>query len=130
MADGDLEPQNIDENTFDEALRSRCGGCTTDPDLLLRTGGQRRLSNFLLFQVCVVKVPHIELSSVRPSRPFYAPTPTPSARLLLNPGPASTCQAAYTEIAVVDTLWPDFGTADLVSVLTDFAGRQRTFGIR
>ncbi len=55
-------------------------------DLLIRTSGERRLSNFLLWQ------------------------------------------AAYAELLFVDTLWPDFGEAQLVEALDDFSRRERRFG--
>jgi undecaprenyl diphosphate synthase len=45
--DGALDPADIDESTVAAALSfSDCG----DPDLFIRTGGERRLSNFLLWQ--------------------------------------------------------------------------------
>lgn len=56
------------------------------PDLLIRTSGEQRLSNFLLWQ------------------------------------------AAYAELMFVDTLWPDFGQADLAAALEAFAARERRFG--
>jgi undecaprenyl diphosphate synthase len=57
-------------------------------DLLIRTSGEVRLSNFLLWQ------------------------------------------AAYAELRFVDTLWPDFGEADLAAAVEDFQGRQRRYGGR
>ena len=59
-----------------------------DPDLLIRTSGELRLSNFLLWQL------------------------------------------AYAELVFVETLWPDFGEAELRQALTDYAGRRRRFGGR
>jgi undecaprenyl diphosphate synthase len=59
-----------------------------DPDLLIRTSGERRLSNFLLWQ------------------------------------------SAYSELAFVDVLWPDFDDAQLAAVLEDYASRERRFGAR
>lgn len=55
-------------------------------DLLIRTSGERRLSNFLLWQ------------------------------------------AAYAELLFVDTLWPDFGEAELAAAIQDFGQRERRFG--
>jgi undecaprenyl diphosphate synthase len=55
-------------------------------DLLIRTGGERRLSDFLLWE------------------------------------------AAYAELLFSDTMWPDFGAAELATAVRDFAGRQRRFG--
>jgi undecaprenyl diphosphate synthase len=56
------------------------------PDLLIRTSGEQRLSNFLLWQ------------------------------------------AAYAELLFVDTLWPDFGRAELKAALDQYARRERRFG--
>jgi undecaprenyl diphosphate synthase len=57
-----------------------------DPDLIIRTGGECRLSNFLLWQ------------------------------------------SAYSELFFTDTLWPDFGEADLKAAIDDYARRDRRFG--
>lgn len=46
-AAGDLDPRAIDENVFAAAL-STAG--QPDPDLVIRTGGDMRISNFLLWQ--------------------------------------------------------------------------------
>ena len=59
-----------------------------DVDLLIRTSGERRISNFLLWE------------------------------------------AAYAELVFTDTLWPDFGAADLRVALEEFASRGRRFGGR
>jgi undecaprenyl diphosphate synthase len=37
-------------------------------------------------------------------------------------------QLAYTEIWVTDTLWPDFGVAELEEALADFRRRDRRYG--
>jgi len=60
----------------------------TDPELLVRTSGERRISNFLLWQ------------------------------------------CAYSELVFSDALWPDFGEADLVAALEEYAERERRFGAR
>ncbi len=57
-------------------------------DLLIRTSGERRISNFLIWE------------------------------------------AAYAELVFTDTLWPDFGAADLRAALEEFASRGRRFGGR
>jgi undecaprenyl diphosphate synthase len=57
-----------------------------DPDLLIRTSGEQRISNFLLWQT------------------------------------------AYTELVFTNTLWPDFGKADLEKALRDYHGRERRYG--
>ncbi len=58
------------------------------PDLCIRTGGDHRVSNFMLWQF------------------------------------------AYSELYFTETLWPDFGAADLALALEDFSGRERRFGLR
>ena len=80
---GSLSPLEIDETTIDSHL-STAG--LPDPDLLIRTAGQMRVSNFLLWQI------------------------------------------SYAELHVTETLWPEFGVADLERAFRDFAGRNRTFG--
>jgi undecaprenyl diphosphate synthase len=57
-----------------------------DPDLIIRTAGEMRTSNFLIWQ------------------------------------------AAYAELYVTQTLWPDFSAADLQAALADYAARVRRFG--
>jgi undecaprenyl diphosphate synthase len=84
LSDG-VAPADLDE----DALAARLyAPDLPDPDLLIRTSGELRLSNFLLWQV------------------------------------------AYAELVFVDTLWPDFGEADLRQALDDYATRRRRFGGR
>jgi undecaprenyl diphosphate synthase len=80
---GTLNPDSIDEG----ALSSRLWTADLpDPDLLIRTAGERRLSNFLLWQL------------------------------------------SYAELYVTDTLWPEFGIAELHRAVRDYAARERRFG--
>lgn len=80
---GDLDPEDIDESVI--ARHMALAGLPA-PDLLVRTGGEQRVSNFLLWDL------------------------------------------AYTEIFFSDTLWPDFGVAELEHAIAFFRGRQRRFG--
>ena len=57
-----------------------------DPDLLIRTTGEMRLSNFLLWQL------------------------------------------AYTEIVVIEDLWPDFNQSTLRQVIKIYQERDRRYG--
>ena len=52
-AAGTLDPENIDENTIAAHL-STAG--IPDPDLLIRTGGDMRISNFLLYQIAYTEL--------------------------------------------------------------------------
>ncbi len=83
VASGQLQPAAVDIDTISRHLYTRE---IPDPDLLIRTSGEMRLSNFLLWQL------------------------------------------SYTEIHVTDTLWPDFGKADLHAAVEEFKKRQRRFG--
>ncbi len=47
VQDGDVDPDDIDESTIENHLDT---AGRPDPDLLIRTGGEYRLSNFLLWQ--------------------------------------------------------------------------------
>jgi undecaprenyl diphosphate synthase len=73
----------LDEATLSDHLYTRG---MPDPDLLIRTSGEMRLSNFLLWQ------------------------------------------AAYSEIWVTDTLWPDFTQQDLFLAILDYQKRERRYG--
>jgi undecaprenyl diphosphate synthase len=84
VADG-IAPDEVTE----EAVAARLFAPELpDPDLVIRTSGEQRISNFLLWQ------------------------------------------SAYSELVFVDTLWPDFGEAELRRALDDFRQRQRRFGGR
>jgi len=45
---GELSPEDIDQDTVQQHLYK---GALPDPDLLIRTGGEQRVSNFLLWQI-------------------------------------------------------------------------------
>jgi undecaprenyl diphosphate synthase len=76
----------LPELTDADIIRHLYMPSSPDPDLILRTGGEQRLSNFLLWQ------------------------------------------AAYAEVMVSNTLWPDFSTDELDRVIVDLSGRIRRFG--
>ncbi|MBF0381267.1 MAG: di-trans,poly-cis-decaprenylcistransferase [Magnetococcales bacterium] len=48
VLDGKLKPEDIDEDIFSQHLTT---GGIDDPDLWIRTGGDQRVSNFLLWQL-------------------------------------------------------------------------------
>ncbi len=76
--------EHITEKTISENLYTHN---VKDPDLLIRTGGERRISNFLLWQ------------------------------------------AAYTELYMIDTFWPDFREKQLLEAVLDYQNRERRFGM-
>ncbi|OKH17594.1 isoprenyl transferase [[Limnothrix rosea] IAM M-220] len=53
VAAGELDPADIDENLIDNHLYTRG---IPDPDLLIRTSGEMRLSNFLLWQMAYSEI--------------------------------------------------------------------------
>ncbi len=53
VADGKLDPSLIDENLFKKQLLT---SNYVDPDLLVRTSGEKRLSNFLLWQLAYAEI--------------------------------------------------------------------------
>jgi undecaprenyl diphosphate synthase len=53
VASGDLEVEAIDESTFAATLDTND---MPDPDLLIRTGGEYRVSNFLLWQLAYTEM--------------------------------------------------------------------------
>ena len=48
---GELEIENIDEDIFESHLQTQFLGELQNPDLMIRTSGEVRLSNFLLWQL-------------------------------------------------------------------------------
>lgn len=50
-AAGDLDPDTIDDATVAQSLMTAPLGELADPDLLIRTSGEERISNFLLWQI-------------------------------------------------------------------------------
>lgn len=50
---GELDPHSIEFETIEQHLSTRQ---TPDPDLLIRTGGEQRLSNFLLWQMAYTEL--------------------------------------------------------------------------
>jgi len=77
------KPDEIDENVIKKHLYT---ADIPEPDLIVRTSGEKRLSNFLLWD------------------------------------------SAYSELAFIDKLWPDFNDSDLDDVLSDYTNRKRRFG--
>lgn len=51
VAAGDLDPDTIDDATVAQSLMTAPLGALADPDLLIRTSGEERISNFLLWQI-------------------------------------------------------------------------------
>ena len=83
-AAGRLDPASVDWAAVAGRLET---ADLPDPDLIIRTSGECRLSNFLLLQ------------------------------------------AAYAEIVISPTYWPDFGKEALDAALAEHAGRERRFGM-
>jgi undecaprenyl diphosphate synthase len=80
---GELAPGDITEEMLGACLYT---GDAPDPDLLIRTGGDYRISNFLLWQ------------------------------------------AAYSELLITPTLWPELSRGELLRAIRDFQERERRFG--
>jgi undecaprenyl diphosphate synthase len=53
VASGEIQPEAITETLFEKHLCTRSIG---DPDLLIRTSGEMRLSNFLLWQMAYTEI--------------------------------------------------------------------------
>ena len=70
----------------DEVAKRLYASDLPDPDLLIRTSGEFRVSNFLLWQI------------------------------------------AYTELAILDLLWPDFKEEHFYEAVLDFQRRERRYG--
>jgi len=57
---GEMRATDVDDDTFAAELRHPECSVPSDPDLLVRTGGQLRLSNFLLFQSAYTELVMLE----------------------------------------------------------------------
>ena len=57
VAAGELDPSEIDDDTISDALYT---GGTPDPDLVIRTSGESRISNFLLWQAAYAEFSFLE----------------------------------------------------------------------
>ncbi len=53
VAQGSLKPEEINESTIQKHLYT---ATLPEPDLLIRTGGEQRISNFLLWQICYTEL--------------------------------------------------------------------------
>lgn len=82
IAEGNPPDEITEERIADELYTRKL----PDLDLLVRTSGELRISNFLLWQ------------------------------------------AAYSEIYVTETLWPDFRRVHLLEAIVDYQRRDRRFG--
>ncbi|KAJ8642471.1 hypothetical protein MRB53_019165 [Persea americana] len=56
VKDGLLEPGNITESIIEQELETNCAADFPCPDLLIRTSGELRVSNFLLWQVAYTEL--------------------------------------------------------------------------
>ena len=83
VAEGALKPEEVSEATLSANLYAPD---VPDPDLVIRTSGEMRISNFLLWE------------------------------------------AAYSELYVTPTLWPDFDEDAFVAALRSYGTRSRRFG--
>jgi undecaprenyl diphosphate synthase len=57
VADGELAPDRIDETMFERELLT---AGVPDPDLLIRTSGEQRISNFLLWQCAYAELVFVD----------------------------------------------------------------------
>ncbi len=86
---GKIRPAEVREELISRYLYTgEENGNIPDPDLIIRTSGEMRLSNFLLWQ------------------------------------------AAYSEFAFTDCLWPDFTPEEFEQIIEEFTHRGRRFGGR
>jgi undecaprenyl diphosphate synthase len=78
-----LEPSDVSEDLISRYLFT---SGVPDPDLIIRTSGEMRISNFLIWQ------------------------------------------AAYSELYVTPTYWPDFDKEELRKAILEYGSRDRRFG--
>lgn len=54
--DGKIDPEDIDDSIFSKQLLTSPLGELSDPDLLIRTSGEERISNFMLWQLAYTEM--------------------------------------------------------------------------
>jgi len=81
--EGKIKPEDITNDVFSAHLES---SFLPNPDLIIRTSGEFRLSNFYLWS------------------------------------------AAYSELLIIEKMWPDFSLVDLDAAIQEFGERERRFG--
>lgn len=69
IENGSLKSGKITESTIDKHLMTNDLGMLADPDLLIRTSGENRISNFLLWQMA-----YSEFVFLKPHWPDFTPT--------------------------------------------------------
>jgi undecaprenyl diphosphate synthase len=82
---GQVQLNQINEALFGQYLNTNQQGIP-DPELMIRTSGEMRISNFMLWQL------------------------------------------AYSELHIIDTLWPDFRKEHLHQAILSYQQRERRFG--
>ncbi|WP_268913170.1 isoprenyl transferase [Lentilactobacillus sp. SPB1-3] len=60
VKDGSLDVDDIDEDIISDHLMSASLGKYADPDLLIRTSGEERISNFLLWQIAYSELEFVD----------------------------------------------------------------------
>jgi undecaprenyl diphosphate synthase len=83
---GEWQADNISSDLIAQNLHTGQQGIP-DPELMIRTSGEMRISNFLLWQL------------------------------------------AYSELHIIDTLWPDFRKEHLYEAIVSYQQRERRFGM-
>ncbi|HIW70098.1 MAG TPA: isoprenyl transferase [Candidatus Limosilactobacillus merdipullorum] len=62
IQDGKLAPESIDEQAISAHLMTAPLGKLADPDLMIRTSGEERISNFLLWQIAYSELVFVDQS--------------------------------------------------------------------
>ena len=83
VANQKLSPTDITSDVISRHLYTKD---MPDPDMVIRTSGEMRISNFLLWQI------------------------------------------AYSELFIIDTLWPDFTKEEFLNIIKNYQERDRRFG--
>ena len=106
---GEMSIDDITEETIEKNLWTNW---MPDPDLLIRTGGEVRISNYLLWQCAYSDDPDLLIRTGGEVR---------ISNYLL-------WQCAYSEFYFCDSYWPDFSEEELHKAIISYQNRQRRFG--
>lgn len=116
-----------------DELEARTAGLTNGTlALCLNYGGKPELTDAVRAIVAEGTQPE-DVSAELIDRHMYAPDLPPVDLIIRTSGERRSSgfmlwRSDYAEYYFVDKNWPDFGAADLVAALDDYAARQRRFG--